>query len=332
MPALAYPDDTTLASWDIRWDWGCRDGSSPNVTFGVDNNTATRKLLCKWEHYLDVCKYLVGYSEVWDNSGTPTLSRLLPRTMPGMPWLAITKINSVKGQGHIDWDEEDEIAVFDDAAIEALYEQVPYELAEDGDIDGDERLRYTEFPAGDPEPNAEYLALPGISYVYRADPSGPNAGSPLDGKPIPGNIGRIVPQETFRIGWHRLPLLDVWSQDSALYQRIFGTSEGDDVPFFGAINKAEFFGRAVGTCILTGVKPYRRKGINGTFELDIVYEIGWRPAGWNWLYGFTTASGTASNGFYMVSTRDSSFATANTVADYKSIYCARDLNDLWKVG
>lgn len=335
MPALEYPTDEELASWGILWDHGAGDASTLTNEIGIDMNTGRRKALVNWDNRFDFVKYVLGCSDVWDDAGTLKLSRLLPRTFPGVDWLVATKCVSMvpfcSGQ---DWEEGevdrewDGVATFDKAAVEFLYEQVPYKLREDGDTSS-ELDRYIEQPAGNPEPAADALQLPGGMMKYTEVTGVTPAASVIAGTPIPFGLNKIVPMEKFRATWHRLPFEDIWNDESPLYQRIYGVSEGDDVPFFGAVNTVEIFGKPIGTVCLTGVFPIVRRGIDGNRELDLTFEFTYKPSGWNWCFG-ARANDLANNAWYPA-TFSGTYTTAADVDDNDSIHNGRDLNELFSV-
>lgn len=336
MPKLEYPDDETLALWGISGpqERGVRDGSSPSASVGLDENRGEREFMCNWEYRFEVARWFVGQVSTYtDDDGYLQLSRLMPQKYPEVPWLIATKVTSIVGHKWLSWDDVNQVNVFKKAKLKLLYEQAPFELKDDDDTTS-ELQRYVEYPAGDPEPSAERLNVPGAAFKYTADPEDElRFGGPLDGTVIPyPSVGKVVPQEVFTVRWHRLgPLETIWDASCPLYQRLFGDTEGDEVPYFGAINKATFFGRGIGTCCLLGVKPRRRKDITGTYSLDLDFIIGYKPSGWNWVWGYSMNSSDTVNGWYLVTT-DGTFATADEIGDFKSIHSARNLNDLFRIG
>jgi hypothetical protein len=338
MPALEYPDESEILSWgtDVEGNFvgptegGVRDGSSPNETLEVDSSSATRRFKVDWAYRFDFAKYMVGYAQLYDDSGTTRLSRLLPRTHPDMPEWACTKITRITGHRFREWDAVNEVNVYHEAWVEVLYEHVPYTLAEDDEIDDFEMNRYLTYPEN-VEASSDYLTLPGATLTYVADPGGPHAGSAIDTKRIPFNVGKIIPEEAFTTIWHRLPD-DAYQPGSAVYDRLYGLIEGDGVPYLGTINTEELFGRPSGTLLLENVVPRRRKSPLGTgFEWDLQFNWKYRPSGWNWAYGMEGTNPAAEhNDFYMASATGT-FNTADTVPDFDSIYNARDLTDVFNV-
>ncbi len=340
---LEPPDQDMLDGWNIRWDHDPMAGETQSAELGVDNNLGRRTCMVKWENRFDFAEYALGQSTTYTDGGQTKLSRLMPIAFPGVPWLLATKVTSITPYLQSDWSDGEGagnvalsgsangVASFRDAIVKIQYEQVPYELRDDGNTTN-ELDRYVQYPAGNPEPSAQTLTLPGATFRYTPDPAGDLAGSPLANSVIPFSISKIVPEEKFAVCWHRLPFDDIWTAESNLYQRIYGSSEGDEVPYWGAVNSHEFFGRPTGTVILMDVKPLLRMGITGRRELDLVYVFGYKSTGWNWVYG-TLPGNTDSNvaGWYMVSV-SGNFNTADTVPDFDSIHCGRDLNELFVVG
>ncbi len=328
MPALEYPDQAEIDSWEIE-EGGVRDGSSPNETLEVDASTATRRFLVNWESRFDFAKWMLGYSEIWNNSGTLTLSRLLPQVHPDRPEWACTKITRMSGHKFDEEESDGEVNAYVKAWVECFYEHVPYAMTEDADI-VTEFERYTSWP-DDSQGGGEYLQLPGATLTAVANPAGPHVGSNIDGKKIPMNVGKVIPEERFVVRWRRLPE-DAYAPDSALYQRLFGTSEGDGVPYKGAINSEEIFGRPSGTVLLEDAIPRRLKSPLGEgFEWDIEFHFAVKVSGWNWVWMMESSNVLSEhNDFYMASATGT-FATADLVEDYDSIYNARDLIELFDV-
>jgi hypothetical protein len=351
MPALSYPTQSVIDSWNVR-ERGVRDGTSPTEQLEIDNSTADRTFLVKWEYRHDFAKYMVGYAETWTDTGpTIRLSRLLPRAHPELPDLVATKVTSIKGLKWTDWavdvdeldpyrDDEllhhghpdyrwtdDQINVFQDAEVVIHYDHAPYDRVEDDDIYATmtEFDRYVE--RGESQPSAEYLQLPGAVFKYVQETGSANP----HGVTIPFNTGRVLPQEKFILTWRRLPE-NVWTPDGGLYQLIYGTGVWDTVPYLGCINGDPFYGRPMGTVLFENVRPILRKSPLGTgWEWDLEFHFAYDPNGWNWKFYFGATAGTAAdNGFYFVS-RGSTHYFSDTLPDYESIYNSRDLNNLFDV-
>lgn len=325
---LSYPDAAELESWDIRWDLGVDDLNTLTAEAGIDNTTAKRRCLVNWDDKWDLANYLIGQSIIWDDSGTQKLSRLLPQSHPEKPWLRATKVISMDPFGKNGWQEGEEdsewngVSTFPDAAIEVLYEVLPYSLLEDADT-ADELSRYVEYPSGYQEYEADALQLSGAHFKNTADPDGPLFGSQVDGTSVPVGLTIVIPQERFSTMWHRLPFDTVWTTDCPLYDRLFGSAEGDEVPLVGCINKTVMFGRPIGTLKLIKVVPYRTMGINGKRELNLRFDWLYNPIGHNWVRGGRPGNSTGM-GWYMASANHT-FNTADTVPDFDSLCNARDL-------
>lgn len=352
MPALSYPDQATIDSWNVR-EGGVKDGTSPTESFEVDNSASRRTFLVAWDSRGDFIKYMLGYGETWDDSGTTRLSRLLPSYHPEFTDLIASRVSEVRGLkytapavpvdpddpyrddpavcfDHPDYRFTDDdtaghqINVFKDAVITVEYEQASFDRVEDADIyDGGSELdRYVV--RGEQTPGAEYLQLPGavFKYVRSSGTTSPH------GKTIPFNNGLVLPQEKFVLVWRRVPS-EVWTPDSALYEWVYG-GPLYTVPALGCINDADFYGRPPGTVLFENVRPILRKSPLGVgFEWDLEYSFNYDPKGWNYKYYFGVGD-PANNGWYFVS-KGTTYYTPATLPDYESLYNARDLNNLFNV-
>lgn len=334
MPQLEYPSQETIDTWEVK-ERGVRDGSSPREVFEINNSTCERTFLVLWEHRHDLVKYLLGYSETWDDSGTTRLSRLLPCYHPDYPDMVATKVTSIRGHKFTGWQElpdEDyrwtfnQLNVFEHAEVTVMYEHAPYARVEDEDlyVGGSELDRYVV--RGEVTPSAEYLQLPGAVFKYTRSVGTSNP----HGVAIPFNSGRVLPQEKFTLTWVRLPE-NVWTPESGLYQLIYGTGLGDVVPWMGCVNSVEFYGRPPGTVLLSGVRPIlNRSPLGEGFEWDLEYTFDFDPNGWNYKYYHGIGAASSDNGFYFVSGNGTYYAPGS-VPDWRSIYNERDLNDLFSV-
>lgn len=340
MPPLAYPTNAVIDGWVIE-EFGPKNGEQQVEVLEADNSSCTREFLVPWAARFAFAAWCVGKVALYESGGDTYLTRLMPQTHtdpdePDLAWIA-TKIVEMRGHQWVDelpgTDNDPRTLpqqVYDRCRVKVLFEHPPFELGEDGDTVS-EQSRYVEYPA-ESEPGGEYLQLPGAAFFRVAEPGGGLEGSPLDGLPVPQNVGKIVPQEVFRVMWHRLPIT-VWDGNKPLYQRIFGTGE-NTTPYLGAVNSAEFYGKPEGTVLMTGLRPFKKKSPTGIgYDLYLQYEFTYRPSGWNWAFAFNVGdlAGTG-NGWYMLSTIEGDFQYASTVADGQSIYNARDLNNLFVVG
>lgn len=321
MPALSYPSQATIDTWNIE-ERGVRDGSSPEERFELNGAGCTRIFRCDWADRVDVVKFFLGYSAIWDNAGTPTLSRLLPQAHPLFPSFAATKVTSVKG---IKWTgnavggayqyklDSSQINLFKYAELTIQYEHVDYEMLDDGEIT-DEQDRYVS--RGETTPSAEFLQLPGGAFKYIS------ASTPPHQTVIPFNVGKILPQEKFILTWRRLPEA-AWAIGSNLYDRVY------DNGYLGAINANVFWGRPVGTVLFSGVRPIlNRSPLGDGFEWDLEYTFDYDPHGWNHKYYYNPAG--TNNGFHFVGTGTTIY-TATTLPDNYSIYNSRTLENLFAV-
>ncbi|AMV28791.1 hypothetical protein VT84_30640 [Gemmata sp. SH-PL17] len=337
MPAIEPPDAATIATWEIR-ERGVRDGGSPVETFEGSSSHAERTFFCKWEHRGEVVKWMLGHAIVWDDSGTLKLSRLPAQVHPNFPGLICTKCTSIRGHRWIDnavpIDPDPDIGYefsaaqineFENAELVFQYESMPFPNLPDDDeqvIVNGEVARYCSTDQYDV--SGEYLQLPGAAFVWqRGTAAAPN------GQSIPMNVGKIMPSAVVSVTWWRLPD-EVWAPGSALWQRVFGSDEGDD-PFLGKINSAEMFGMPQGCVLFSGIKPVRRRSPLGDgFEWDVTFEFSFKPSGWNWVY-FMDPTTHTNSGFYFVGKPGSGVQPADVLDDGVSIYNSIDLNDLFKV-
>ncbi|WP_157469441.1 hypothetical protein [Gemmata sp. SH-PL17] len=219
----------------------------------------------------------------------------------------------------------EQLNVFQDCEFSVLYEHMQFAQATDEDVadaGDDETIRYVSRDAF--EVAGEYLQLPGAAFVWqRGTPAAPN------GQSIPMNVGKIMPSAVVSVTWHRLPE-EALQPGSALWQRVFGSDEGDD-QFLGKINSAEMFGMPQGCVLFSGFKPIRRHSPLGNgYEWDITFELSFKPSGWNWVY-FMDPTDHTNSGFYFVGKPGSGVQPADELDDGVSIYNSIDLNDLFKV-
>lgn len=358
MPALQYPQQSEIDYWNVR-ERGPKSHESPRETFEVDQSTCERVFLVNWPDRYKFIRYMLGYAQTWDDSGTTRLSRLLPYKHRDLPDLVATKVTSVVGHRwtwyaetvdendtdyrndearhhkHPDYRfKTDQFNVYDDAEITVLFEHVEYDRVEDAaiaDVGYNEMMRYVS--RGDVTPSGEALQLPGAVFNYTTE----DATSVPHGIKIPFNCAKILPQEKFVLTWKRLPE-DVWTPDSTLYRRIYiGDAVGDPlgvakVPYIGTVNRKNFYGRPKGTVLFESVRPLLKKSPLGVgLEWDLEFTFVYKPEGWLNLYYFGLGDNSAYNGYYFVRAQGGTIYTPDVLGDDIGLYNTRDHNLLFSV-
>lgn len=319
-----------VAAFELDWR-GLRDGGTPTESFEVNATRADMKLWCKWDKRYDVVNYLVGYQVVWDDGGTKKISRQIPQRYPGTPALWCTKVAKITGHAYRG-NDTDGFPKYARAELDVIFEAVPYEVASDAvAAEQGERARYVDDRA-DSDPTTEAITFPGGAMKFHRDPLDPVPDLDPDGRLCPFNISKPYPVEKVFVDWYRVPD-DIYTPGSDWWNRLKGQSEDDDVPILGAINKAEIFGRPIGTLLLAGVKPakdFSPTG-NGRYEFRLRFEFWEKLSGWNWYYYAVANSSLSSlvNGWYFAGS-GGRFATAAVVKDGEATYNARDFNDLFR--
>lgn len=333
MPALTPPDAATVTSWHVK-ERGVRENGAPVERFEVDSSTAERTFFVEWAHRYDFVKYALGYAEVWNDSGTLRLSRLTPLKHPELDGLYATKVTRIRGHK---WTgtknppvsgeyvfSEGQANEYEHAEVTLLYEHVPYAVAADGDV-VTELDRYVSIDSYDV--SGEYLTLQGSAFAYLRF----TGTTPPHNQTIPSNPGKIIPGATINVTWHRLPDF-AWGPGSVLFERIFGSSdEGGADGVLGKINADEIFGFTIGSLLLSGVRPVRRKSPLGTgFEWDVTYEFTYKPSGHNFAYYHDKTDPTKS-GYYFVGQSGGVAQTADVLDDGRSIYNSAEFAKLFDV-
>lgn len=336
MPPLTPIDPVDLHLREL----GVKDGGSPIDSLEVDTSTTRRMFRCAWDKRFDAAKFFLGYAATYESSGTQ-LSRLVPQTHPdpARSHMQASKILSIRGHKWLEDAQVDEdgrpINVFEDADIEVLYEHLPYDTLDDDateTLGAGEIARYVEYPFGDSQGGGDYVQMPGACMNFIKEDN-------TKLSVVPFNSGKIIPQETFQVCWHRLPQ-NVWTPESLLFRRVYegrvadaGVHGDTAIPMFGCINDAEFFGRPIGTVLFQNVFPKRRKSpAIGEYEWDLIFEFVYKPSGWNWLYFFdvVTPPVVDRSGWYFVGKGTTHYFSDEVPDDY-SIYNARDLNKLFEL-
>lgn len=352
---LSYPTQDTIDTWNVR-EGGARDQSSPTDTYEMNNSTSRRKYYVKWAKRYDFIAYMLGYSILWNDSGTTRISRLLPRKDPDATALIATKVTQLKGFqwksnlittttlgsagfatdpsrnfGHTGYQWSDgQASTYTDADIEILFEHPDYFMVEDSTVYAadpyGELGRYVA--PGDYDGSSEYLTLPGGMMKYAVSGGTP---SPPHNQVIPFNNGKVLSQEKFQLIWKRLPY-DIWSSTSDLFVFVYGDG-GSNVPAVGRINKTTFYGRPAGTVLFESVKPILMRDPRGDFfEWQLTYNFTFNPYGWNNLYYYV--KGGTNAGFYYATSEESGGAAVyrapGSVPDNQALYNETELNKLFK--
>jgi hypothetical protein len=324
--------DAEVTAMEIR-QANVRDGAHPTHVRRYDASSVTRTFLCKYDEFENFVIHMLGASSVYFDTGLgrDMLTRIIPQTWPGRPYLAATAIESATGFGRPDHDDTDEVPTYPDMKVVVRYEHVPFGLLADADTSFEWR-RYTQtLPS---TADVSYLNLPGgiVKYIR---PEG--VGDP-HGIAVPYSIGYPQPSSVIRRKWCRVPE-QAWGAGTELYGRIYGDQEAGTKPYVGTINSAEFLGYPPGYLLFLGVEeeprldPTNDEGDYG-ISWDLTYTWLFKPdAPHNWLRYFD-ATGTffpGLNGFYLVGT-DSTYYPSSSIPDGYSLFNARDHNKLFWVG
>lgn len=306
-----------------------RRGANPTETREIGQSTYRRTWQCTWESAYDACELIFGDEVEWTNSGTKEISRLLPDPTygrnPYKPEIVATKLESLVGFGRCMGVDEFNVPIYPKALLTVLYEHVPYALAEDDEIypDGTEFDRYTYFDGA--HGSVQNITIPGGAMRFWQDPD-EGTGLP-NGVPVPYGVSVTRSEEEFIYNFVRLPY-DSFKPGSILYERVYGTVEGD-LSFMGCVNKEPIFNRAAGTVILTGITPLLQRAHTGEGRRwSLGYKFAYSSFGWNWLY-YPDPTGVNS-GWFNVNNKE--FQAADTLEDHRSLTPgARDLNLLFSV-
>lgn len=319
---------------------GCRDGTSPQVSFDRSGSIGTRTVFCNWAKRFDAVRYFLGDVNSYQDGGIWRLSRLLPQRLPGLPnFLAVKTDGMVKGfkwvgtDGLPDPEEEGELAPyvwtadtanrFRLAELTIQYERVPFEVEEDDFTDW-EYDRYVQYVPG--ESTADYLTRPGVTQYYTS----PDAASPVTGVPVPFGTGVVDPIHRFRLKWFRVSW-NVFDPGEILWNRLFGTDTS--APWLGAINATPFAGFPAGTVLLENVALTYDPSVLGTNKMnwDIDYGFAVKPiGGWNRSWFFPPVGdprfATLPAQKFTVGRTTTYYATAD-IPDGHSNYNVRDFAD-----
>ncbi|VTR97827.1 unnamed protein product [Gemmata massiliana] len=298
----------------------------------IGENTMRKSFWVKWAERFNFIELVCGDQKTYVESGITKLSRLLPDERygihhPDYPEIVATRIDNIEGANGpgIDSEDDEGIVEYPDALIDVFYEHVPYDLRTDEDVElqGSEFIRYTYF--GGSNGSAQSINIPGGAMRYWREPGDGTA--PPHGVPVPYGVSIVRAEEEFTWWWVQLPY-ETFEPNSNLYQRIYGTVEGD-LPFLGCVNSAPIFDRPHGTVMFANVIPKLERAHTGKGRRwSLEYKFAYSALGWNWLY-YPDPSGTNA-GWFNVNNKE--YQEADALEDYRSLVPgARDLNKLFSV-
>ncbi len=321
-------NDDEIDAMQIRT-FGVRDQSHGEETRRIGENTMRKSFFVKWAERFNFVELVCGDQKTYVQSGFTKLSRLLPDELygshPDYPDLVATRIDDIRGANGPGVDDEFGTVEYPDARVDVFYEHVPYDLRTDEDVEleGSEFIRYTYF--GGSTGNVQNISIPGGAMRYWR---GPGEGTAVPhGTPVPYGVSINRAEEEFTWNWVQLPY-DAFEAGSNLYERVYGTVEGD-LPFIGCVNNSPIFNRAVGTVMFAGVTAKLERAhtaVGNRWSLE--YKFAYSSFGWNWLY-YPDPSGVNS-GWYNVNNKE--YQEADVLDDHRSLTPgARDLNMLFSV-
>ncbi len=323
-------NDDEIDAMQIRT-FGVRDQSHGEETRRIGENTMRKSFFVKWAERFNFVELVCGDQKTYVESGFTKLSRLLPDEVygihhPDFPEIVATRIDSIRGANGPGVDDEDGVVEYPDARVDVFYEHVPYDLLTDDEIadaEATEFERYTYF--GGSTGSAQNISVPGGAMRYWREP-GDGTAVPHN-TPVPYGVSISRAEEEFTWNWVQLPE-NAFSPNSNLYQRIYGTTEGD-LPFIGCINSSPIFERPHGTVMFTGVTAKLERAHTGKGRRwSLEYKFAYSSLGWNWLF-YPDPAGTNA-GWYNVN--NTGYAEADTLNDHTSLVPgARDLNLLFSV-
>jgi hypothetical protein len=339
MPPLTRPTLTKKAEREIR------SGGNDRGTAGVQEVSQTRRLWCLWSERTDVVDYFVGHAEVVDEGGgVKRLRRLLPMSHPDDPRLIAERVeflsnHDVTGVQNAVSDSTKQ-ATYAKTDYALHYARVPYLIRADAEVedaggDPQEWLRFTS--VGNFRTSATYYNLPPgvLKYLH------PSATAPPHGNVVPFSVGKVVPQFTVDVVWHRLPqAIWDWFNPSPLMRRVFGDPDTGVDSLLGTVNDdwlLDLFPPT--TALLLDAKPIDRPspvnvvGVEPGREIDMVYTYEVQPQSFLKLYYHDTVGvGAGVSGYWPVGRGNTYFDPfADAVTPNNSIYNAKDHTKLWAV-
>lgn len=303
---------------------GVKDGSHPTHKRRPDDCTIAREYFCAYDELESFLCHMLGTSVIYNDpldSDNPTLSRLLPQLYPGKPQMRCVGLESATGFAYTGEMNADDVPVYERWRCRMLFQNCPFEIADDSEITSEHRRYVIELPS---TAQSDYITLPGgvLKYVR------PGGGTP-NGNAIQHSVGFVDVTTQVKKKWLKIPY-DGWAQGSLLRTRVYGNIEDGVQPYLGTINKTTIFGYAPGQLLLVGAEDQLEfDPLAGEPFWNITYTWLARSVSHNWFY-FFSPSGT-NNGWYFASNNGTDYTTGS-LPDGKSLFNAREHLDLFKVG
>ena len=129
---------------------GVRDGSHPTHRRRPDNCQIQREFFCAFDALEAFICYLLGTTVTYTSAitGKLELSRLLPQTYPGLPQIAAVAIDEATGhQLATPYLDANGVPVYTKWRVKVTYQNVPYQLVDDADIDFEYKRYVIELPS-----------------------------------------------------------------------------------------------------------------------------------------------------------------------------------------
>lgn len=309
----------------IRWR-GVRDGSTPTLSFGINENRAEASCFIDQAEFNSAVYYFLGASKLYD--GDTELSRMVPFRLPGRDGLVCTKITGMTGHkftgkpAGLNWVEYEKVE------LKLLFESPKFLVKADADTFW-EYERWVETDPG--EATSETIATFGSNLKFKRDPALADPAALPDGIPIPTNsVNKVQPKDRFTTTMWRIPE-DMADDDSQWMVKMYGTGEQNVVPLIGCVNSVTLHGRPPGTLFLRGVRRFLDVSPlgDGSFEYRIEFTWETLPSGWLNLW-FASTAFPAVNGYYQATT--GSYEAPADVDDGKCLYNVRDLRQVYEPG
>jgi hypothetical protein len=324
--------ESQVATWDLGTR-GIRDGSHPTETYSPSGSGCERKWLCSWEHRFDVISHMIGAVRLYYVGLTPKLSRTKPQSHPEFPqWVCVKAV--VTGHKFLEdtGDAGNLLPKWDAAELSATYEQVPFRILNDVEIDDNEINRYVTEPGhvgAEVTSSTSYLNLPGGTSQYLdVDNKGPlDTPAGVHGVKIPYNVGFPEGEGKFSAIWRRIPE-EAFKPGMPLFDRLHGDPVNGIPPWIGTTNSTPLFGRPIGTCLLEGVEPKLLPDPTGAdfgYSWDIKYNWIYKPQTHYRLFYFNTNPAAAlANGYKVVGRIGLTYTLPEAMGDTDSFFPLRD--------
>lgn len=338
--ALAYYDETEIAQMDIKRLGVGSEHDHITEEFGPDRSGGPRRFSCKWEERYAALVYFLGYSDVYTDSGTKKLTRLMPMIHhygSKFNWIAVSaRTTGWRYMGVIDdADFGEPVPQFERAIIEIDMQLVPFKLFDDAELGEDGELeRYVTYPGhapgGEIASETNYVQMP-ATFLNYATPSG--TGNP-SGVPIPFNIGLPETISKFKTTWHRVPE-QCWGKGSDLYDMVYG--DGVTRGYIGALNKTSLFGYRPLTLQLENVEARLLPdptGLGHSWDLIHVWKAKQVPHGHLGFLYLNPSDPTNLNGYYQALAVNAGQTELDVpdIGDFDSAFHVREMRNLWMPG